>query len=336
MSGTHTLEDALREYGNPENCPSCVYVANYFAMKTHLEAHYYPWIHDKHPWFTDHGQRHIESVKHAVDRLLFDDSARRLSFLDIYLLLVSVIWHDVGMLSERSNHSIEAQKYINKVKEFCFANQAIERIVSQIVRAHSGKQGWSFLNTSEIISSCAKKTYEVYPRSLAALLRFADEVSENCTRITTTLIDQVPPENQIYWYYAKSIVGSLPEPKRQRHTLAIELEKSDATRTFNCPEEYHHRADSEGNITLIQYIICRIEKMNNERAHCYPHMNLLADIQKISVRLLIKDGDTQVINETFDFGDKGLSTDTYPNIDLYTEMLRKCTFLSPSSMGGGA
>lgn len=333
MAKTTSLEAILRKGTEGPECQRCSYLANYLSMKNYLAEQYYPWIQANCPWFTDHGEKHVASVIQTVEHLL--SGRKDVSCLDSYLLLASIIWHDVGMLATRANHARQAETFIDRVRTAFFPDQTLYRLVSQITRAHSGRDGWSFLQPSEEVAPCSHKTYTVYPQSLAALLRFADETSETRTRISLALLPNVPQEQQIYWEYANGITASKPEPARRRLLLAIELQRTAAVRRFPCPSDVHDRADSEGNVSLIEYVVCRVEKMNNERAYCFPYLTRYADIMSIEVRLQIYEGtDAKFVGE-ISFGDGGMSSSDYPVIRLFNQFFLAYPQLEPGNLEGG-
>lgn len=336
MANSLSLEDLLRDKASAHSCANCAFWDNYAAMKKYLATNYYPWIQANSPWFTDHGEKHVDSVIHATNQMLAGREAE-LSCLDAYLLLVAIIWHDVGMVSIRSGHAKQVQVFIDKVREFCFPDQSIYRLVTLITRAHSGRDGWDLLDNSEQVSPCTHQTCTVYPRSLAAVLRFADEASEARTRISPVLIPQVPLPQRVYWEYAHAITASTPEPARQRLVLAIELQRSAAADRFPCPsgDGVASHADADGTISLIEYIVCRLEKMNNERAYCFPYLTRYADIRNIEVRIRVCEGvDCHSIDGIL-IGDDGLSKAGYPSIELFSRFFEAYPQLVPTALVGG-
>ena len=336
MSDPISLESILQNRAATEACKACAFLSNYVAMKNYLTRDYYPWIQANCQWYTDHGSKHVDSVMHTTSHLLSNAPQDGLNCLDVYLLLTSIIWHDVGLLAGRADHARETEVFINKVREICFPDPTIHRLVCQIVRAHSGHEGWSFLQQSEPISPCTHKSCIVYPQSLAAILRFADEASETRTRISASLLERVPPEQKIYWEYAHSVTASTPEPARRRLLLAIELQRADAVKRLPCPKHLRDRADGDGNIAVIQYVVCRIEKLNNERAYCFPYLTRYADIRTIDVRLQVCDGTESAICLDFTLGDGGMTGCDYPDIEMYSRFFDIYPQLIPAKLVGGS
>jgi len=104
--------------------------------------------------------------------------------------LTAILWHDVGMVIDRATHAELVYEMIEKVSDM-FPNPTIKGLVAQIANAHKGS---SSLDNLPVESYCTieKSGQEVNPAMLAAIVRFADEISENHTRASLQLLDSVP------------------------------------------------------------------------------------------------------------------------------------------------
>jgi hypothetical protein len=294
----------------------------YQAMKQYLEKEYYPWIQATCPFYTDHGIGHVNSVIRAASGLLerhLDPDGRGLNAIEIFLLLAAILWHDVGNALGRAGHADRIPQMTAEIKGLGFPDPALHRIVVEIARAHAGSDG---LRNARPEADCAVvRTVTVYPRALAAIVRFADEISEDRSRISLALMPQVPAQSQIYWQFANCITASRPDPARERVVLTIEVPDSAVSQKYPCPEGLLNRADESKQLTLIQYLISRLEKMNNERAYCEPEFrSRYVAVREIIVRLSIV-ADTQLLSGyslEFALAANGLTEqDTYPSIDLF-------------------
>jgi hypothetical protein len=294
----------------------------YQAMKLYLEKEYYPWIQATCPYYTDHGAGHVNSVISAASGLLerhLDPKGLGLNAIEIFLLLAAILWHDVGNAVGRDGHADRIPEMTAEIKKLGFPDPAIHRIVVEIAKAHAGSDG---LSKARSEADCAvARTVTVYPRALAAIVRFADEISENRSRISLALISQVPPESQIFWQFANCITASRPDPSRERVVLTIEVPDVAAPQRFPCPNALLHRADTSKQMSVIQYLISRLEKMNNERAYCEPEFrSRYVTVREIVVRLSIV-ADTQLLNGyelEFALAGSGLAEQAnYPSIDVF-------------------
>jgi hypothetical protein len=157
-------------------------------------------------------------------------------------------------------------------------------------------------------------------------VRLADEVSESRDRISYDLIEQVPEEQRIYWEYANVVSASIPEPARERLVVGIELQRNVATQRFRCgAASLKERTDAEGRMSLIEYVLCRLEKMNNERAYCSPEFGRYCAIREVEARFMICDGVGRIENceLSITLGDAGLGGEGYPSIPVFVSFFEQ-------------
>lgn len=309
--------------------------ARYQSMKNYLNKEYYPWIQAQLPFYTDHGELHIRSVIRAASDLVapcirkkpgrVSDPAR-LTELDIFLILSGILWHDVGNVYGRAGHAKRVAEMTEKIKFLGFPNPTLHRFVNEISTAHAGKNGLSAPKREED-SSTEHNTYTVYPSALAAIVRFADEISEDRSRISFQLLDKIPDANKLYWEYANCIAASRPDPARKRVILTIELQREKAKMRFPC-DEFPSRC-VDGSLSLIEYLVCRIEKMNNERAYCARKFSRYIEIDHILCRFAVLDNGHRSPDHELEvsFG----SEDHYPEIGIYNDFFERYPGYRPES-----
>lgn len=315
------LESKLKSLSD-KDAKGGVYWASYVAMKDYLENNYFKWVQAECPYFTDHGRGHVESVIHAAGLLLekrlnSSKSASGITTLDLFVLLSGIIWHDVGNVLGRSGHEKRIIELSQKISELGFPSPDIRRIVDEISRAHAGPDGLK-IPQNEFDFQNAGNTYTIYPKSLAAVLRFSDELSENRNRISQELLPRLPPENRIYWEYANCISASKPEPARERVVITFTLDAEKVTKEYVCPNEYLSRG-RKGKISLINYVICRLEKINRERAYCAQHLAKYVMMNQVEARFVLVNKDRRIpgFDDDLILGDGGINAHNYPDIDIY-------------------
>jgi hypothetical protein len=321
MNDTPSLERELeRRAGKDETAGNLWH--RYELMRDHLETEYYRWVQASCPYFTDHGKYHIQSVVQTASYFLRQSFRRGaksdLSAMDLFLILGAIIWHDVGMVYVRSNHAERVLKMMESIRTLGFPCPTVQRLVNEIVRAHSGSAGL-MLPKPEEDCAISTTTFRVYPRALAAVLRFADEVSENRSRISLELLPAVPVEQQIFWQYARSIVGAMPEPERERIVVTMELDSEAVLTRYPC-DAFPDRVDGSGEISLLEYVLCRLEKMNNERIYCGTSLARYVSMREIEARLTLVRGAERIPRYddlTILIGDCGLDHASYPAMALF-------------------
>jgi hypothetical protein len=336
MSEPPTLENEL-ERRITQSEEARVLWAKYQNVRNYLTQNYYHWIQANAPFLTNHGKLHIDSVIQAADGLLIKQltgkgkARKELSDLDIFLLLSAILWHDVGNVYGRIGHPSRIAEMTDQIKELGFPNPDIQRFVVEVARAHSGKGGLTDVRIEEDCST-EHGTYTVYPRALAGVVRFADEISENRARISPAMLSSVPEKNRIYWEYANAISASRPDPARRRVILTVTLDQQKACERFEC-RDFANCQDAHGKISLIEYIICRIEKMNHERVYCTQCFSRYATIDEIECRLTLVDGPERKLEEVILVGSSGLGPEAYPDINIVQDFFERYPIWKPEAIG---
>ena len=130
----------------------------------------------------------------------------------------------------------------------------------------------------------------------------------------------IPEDHKIYWEYASCISASRPDPARERVVITLEVQIDKALVLFPC-NEFAQRADVVGKIPLIEYLLCRLEKMNNERFYCNLAFARYLSIRELEARFTILNGTSRVKDYelTTIFTDSGLSGSPYPEIKIFEE-----------------
>ncbi len=331
MSSVITLESRLEERAKNEE-DAATFWSQYSAMRDYLAREYYPWVQSRCPFYTDHGEGHVKSVIQAASALLenkLGSEKGELSSLDLFLLLSSIIWHDVGMVHGRVGHAREVTRMTESIKTIAFSNLDIYRIVTSIVQAHTGKAGIDIPSREEDCTTPDQRVCIVYPKALSALIRFADEISENRNRISQELLPSVPEEQKIFWEYANCVSASRPDPSRERVVITLSIQQDKAVQAFQC-DEFLNSSDNVGEISLIEYIIRRIEKMNNERAYCAPYFGRYVWIGELVVRFRVFHGTTPLDEYNMDttFGDSH-----YAQIDIFDRFFQEHPDWRPEELG---
>lgn len=334
-----SLEIALEELANSsENAEE--FLDNYKSTKRYLNNNMYPWVQANCSWFTDHGEKHIDSVMYQASRLLENEIREPgqgdIDELDIFILLMAILWHDVGMIAHRAEHERISTEVSEQFSRIAYPNTSIKRVVEDVVKAHRKQTGLDIpqKDTSFTLSG---KVYKIYPKALAGIVRFADEISETQERVSgdNWVVNQVPDESKIFWRYAQSIQACYPDLNGQSIQMNIELSQERATERNPCPESIEDKADEENTISVIEYIICRLEKLANELAYCERYFNRYVEIRGVEVALTVRDQNQDIIDEIdIELGATGLtSKETYPNVSIYEDFFDQHTEWKPEVLG---
>ena len=158
---------------------------------------------------TDHGVEHVKSViAHARDILA---NPMQLTGYELYLLLISIHFHDVGNILGRDQHEERIACIIEKMGNSLLLDTAEKNFITAIATAHGGYVDGDKDTIRTINMDTIYDGVQIRCKPLAAILRFADEISDDFRRTEFQNVS-IPRENQIYHAYSKvldpvSIIG---------------------------------------------------------------------------------------------------------------------------------
>ena len=208
---------------DPEN-EDHAHAQGYWTKFRALESHFFEKIHpvvdvglaidqmraakgdDNPDIMTIHGCRHVSDLVESLDKLGESIEKKKgatpLNPLESYILLCAAHLHDVGNIGGRKDHPMKSNELIRDHIDLFYGTETCQNIYD-VARVHGGVSGKYGQDTFREIHT---DNYS-YPRLrlLAAMLRMADELSENPGRVPTALLDwfQASPESNLAYRYAK-------------------------------------------------------------------------------------------------------------------------------------
>ena len=315
------------------------FLDQYKQTKRHLQNEMYPWVQSNCNWFTDHGEQHISAVMNQASRLLENElrdfESGDLTELDIFILLTAILWHDVGMIVNRADHERISTEVADRFRDIAFPSTSIKATTDDIIKGHRNKAGLD-IPQRDATFNIGNEIYKIYPKALAGILRFADEISETQERVSgdTWIQESVPEESEIFWRYAETIQGCHPHLNGKSVNLNIEVEYEKAVKMYPCPGSFEERENEDGEISLIEYIICRLEKLVNELAYCERYFNRYAEIREANVDITVRDDSNTIIQEANEtLAATGLTTKgTYPDVNIYEDFFEEYSEWRPDQL----
>lgn len=201
-----------------------------------------------YPWHTDHGIKHTEAILCTLGDMItpeysaFDvrnESLRKgdipsaLSNEDIFILLSAALWHDAGMLISRTDHARHLIKYSQEINKFTTDTNVTQTIYDIACVYGSNKKFEDYINFIPL--NFYGKDVNVSKKTLAALLRIADEISEDDKRITKLdkVFSNIPDENKVFWEHSATI--SYYKYKNNRITINFAVDIKKAFKTYKFP-----------------------------------------------------------------------------------------------------
>lgn len=249
---------------------------------------------------TDHGVEHIKDVMVHADMIL-GKNVRKLYGYEIYLLLLAIHFHDIGNIQGREEHENRIDEIMNEMGDSLPLDLVERQFVTAIATAHGGyvngdKDTIYYVNMDE---SC--NGIKMRAKLLAAILRFADELSDDFNRSNYRGI-KIPDENRAFHEYSKSL-----EP--------VLIKEETISFHFRMPYELTQKKIGKGNKKVFLYdeILERLAKTMRELEYCRSYAEGFIKITTLNVTIDILDPTNSLkIKEKIPFR---LRIQGYPNKD---------------------
>jgi hypothetical protein len=232
-------------------------------------------------YYTDHGPEHVEKVIERASSLVFINGEILLSYYESYLLLVAIYIHDAGMVGGRSGHEKKTQEIMNWLGAIAGNDVVEKRVIIKIAATHGGRVE----GDKDTISRLSREVIHLHNQRvnktlLAAVLRFADELSDDRTRASRYLLEsgKLPKASEVYHQYAKSLHSVLIDHQSHCVILIFELSEIDVSRTYG---------KGKSEVELLDEIHSRTLKMHYERQYCMRFVGSRLDISTIYVKVNI-------------------------------------------------
>lgn len=236
-------------------------------------------IRGAEPHLTDHGPDHIGNVLDNVERLLPAEE-NYFSAIELYVLGLGVLFHDVGNLDGRIGHNQRIGKFYDLARPGEPERNGFEkRLVVSASQAHTGKNRDGQRDTLVDVTKHAHYVGDpVRLREIAAVIRFADELAEGRQRTSLFLQAEgrYDASSAIHHRYA-SVTDVAIDRNLERIALTyyVVLESLGQGRA----EQLTSLAE------LLNYMYERIAKLDEERKYARFYSDLLLPFRNTSVQI---------------------------------------------------
>lgn len=231
---------------------------------------------------TDHGPQHIANVLDNIDALLEKDY-ERISDIELYLLCLLALFHDVGNIHGRKGHYEKKVIYdiYNYVRSRDPQFDEEKRLVSHIASSHSGKASDGTSDTFKELSDTKEGFHGrgVDMRKLAAILRFADELAEGPQRTSNFMYiyHKYDTKSKIYHDYSRCKQVYIDRGNgRIALTYLIKINSRGGKLSLK---------ETKRITKLLEYIYKRIIKLNQERIYNTYYCQILSAFNTLSVKI---------------------------------------------------
>ncbi len=235
--------------------------AHYIAARQKVVEEILPEIKAIENSLTDHSERHIGNVLDNIQALIGKDM-KRVPTMELYFLCLIALFHDVGNIHGRKGHY--NMKIIFDIYGYTRSNDPYfddeKNLVATVASKHSGKATDGSTDTIKELSPTDEGLWDkgVNLRKCAAILRFADELAEGRHRTSNFMIlyHKYDEESEIFHKYSSCSKSPFISKNDNRIGLTYTI-KIDSTISSIWEETKE----------LIEYIYCRVLKINNERLY---------------------------------------------------------------------
>jgi len=295
------------------------YFLSYYLQKFTLMNLVYPQIASELKGYNDHGYKHVKNIINLQEKILIsnvpfleemiygegddiqEDSA--FNFYELYLLLSATLWHDVGNIVERFHHNEHIPRIEAKIQHY-FVNTEIKDYVLHIAKAHTGSDGVRAQINLPVSGYCNE---QIFCQFIGALLRFTDELDEGQNRLNLGFYerfgDSIEEHQKIFWEVCNCIKRILPEPRESQIIIDVNIKKEDIFKDYLKILNKGKSEETKIRVCLIDELIFRINKINQERIYYMEFVKKFLDFKEIKLNVNILDGgDTQSM--TFSFNDQ--------------------------------
>jgi hypothetical protein len=225
---------------------------------------------------TDHGPEHVATVIKRAGMIL-EGKEQELTGFELYLLLLSIHFHDIGNIYGRDEHEKSITRVMERLKEKLPIDYASQIYIADIAMTHGGKINGSKNTIGILIPDDHLMGQPIRPQLIAAVLRFADEIAEDNTRALRFFRD-----------------GELPHPNEVFHVFCQCLEQpaisgSDLIIKFNIKHDQVVRqlGKEKGEVYLYDEILSRLKKMYCELSYCKRFAPSFIRISRIKVTIKV-------------------------------------------------
>lgn len=246
------------------------------------------WIRATEPNLTDHGVSHIANVLDNAQRLLglpdnySENSECPLSPIELYVLCMAILFHDVGNLFGRDRHNQRIAEVYGAVFNGLWDEKEERRHVIQAGRAHCGITAEGSRDTLKELGTTPRYAYGQCIRLLpiAAIVRLADELAEGPQRTSDFLISKNLFDQTAMPYHAYASITKVNIDRGgERIALSYHI-------TVNrCNDEASLNQELQRLQLLLDMAYTRVIKLDQERRYARHYCDVLAPFKATSVEV---------------------------------------------------
>jgi hypothetical protein len=250
---------------------------------------------------TGHGIAHINRVIQRASQLL-EATELVLTSYEVFLLLVAINLHDAGNMYGRAGHEQRIEQVLD-AQGIHFETNGFERnLAIMIATAHGGKA-----DSIDNLPSMPERFngQKIRVRVLAALLKLADELSDDRTRAAKALMNaELLTDGELVFHTFANVLDTV-DIRHGERTVDLYFKLT----TKEVLANYRHKGKA---ISLLKYIYSRTLKTHFERSYCMRFLRPGIELEAINVVIDIFNDKYRVRKERIKYK---LEEKGYPNYD---------------------
>jgi hypothetical protein len=228
----------------------------------------------------------------------------------MFILLCAIQVHDTGIAFGRKKHENSIVRILESECSNIIPNKFERSLIERIATVHSGEIFGDEDTISHLSVGSSMYSYHIRERLLAALLRFGDELADDCTRADRYALEsgKLPESSKIFHYYSQSLhtVSIIENPNN--HELQLEL-KYDFGLSIAKMKLYRGGEEKY----LLDEIYDRTIKMERERRYCMRFLRPYFYLSCIKVDIKITDEKYAMKSKDISYT---LEEEGYPNYNI--------------------
>ena len=275
---------------------------------------------------TWHDLSHINMVVSKASDLLSYKHAKITPF-EGFILLCAIQMHDIMNSVGRTDHEEHGTEILEYLNMSGLMDSLIKRAISDIISCHSGSLQRGTSKERDKIGFTLPPVYplkgeEVKMQFLAAVLRLADEYSDNEERAMSYLLalGKIKEDSEIHHKYNECLYSVKVKRDSGIVNLEYHVNSADALKFF---KKINREKETLENVFLIDEIFNRLMKTYYETIYCMRYMRQYIAIEKLSVFIeIVLPGRAKPLRTEIELVEKGYPTDNYTILDLCEEKLQ--------------
>lgn len=252
---------------------------DYESARRFVTVEITPYITRSEPDLTDHSDGHLADVM-ARARALIGDRTDYFTPYELYLVAVSILFHDVGNLHGRKDHQKKVATVYDAARKRDPRFAAERTATLAIAGAHTGCTKDGSKDTLGRLDRLSFLGNSVRGQEVAALVRFADELAEGPHRTSAYMQNHglFSPASLIYHEYA-NISEYCVDRGAERIALSYNIDIDPG------PDRLRAR---QGILLedLLRFSYSRISKVDQERRYCKYYSDLLSVFKETDASFL--------------------------------------------------